>query len=464
LNWKNPAPPTGSSFSQPGLRETLINSPLNPVVDIESLDHEGHGVARLNGKVVFVDEALTGERAEIRIFRKHPKYDSANTVSILKTSSQRATPRCPHFGRCGGCSLQHLEPSAQVAVKQRVLEENLMRIGKVRPETLLPALHGPYWGYRYRARLSVRKILKKGGVLVGFHEKRSSFIADMHTCKVLHPDVARLILPLRSLINQLSNSDRIPQIEIAVGDRITTLVFRLMDSWNSEDEKRVRDFVDLHQGIQIWIQTKGPDTAAPFYPLDASQLDYSLPEFGLVMPYRPTEFTQVNMAINRVLVSRAVHMLSPKPGERVGDFFCGLGNFTLPLARSGASVIGIESSKGLIERARQNALANNLPDAEFMVDDLFQMTPEKFAQLGRFDKLLIDPPRDGAMELVKSLPEHNGPGRIVYVSCNPATLARDAEVLCHVKGYRLVAAGVANMFPHTAHVESIALFELDSTA
>jgi 23S rRNA (uracil1939-C5)-methyltransferase len=237
-----------------------------------------------------------------------------------------------------------------------------------------------------------------------------------------------------------------------------------MDPWNSEDEKRVRDFVDLHQGIQIWIQTKGPDTAAPFYPLDASQLDYSLPEFGLVMPYRPTEFTQVNMAINRVLVSRAVHMLSPKPGERVGDFFCGLGNFTLPLARSGASVIGIESSKGLIERARQNALANNLPNAEFMVDDLFQMTPEKFAQLGRFDKLLIDPPRDGAMELVKSLPEHNGPGRIVYVSCNPATLARDAEVLCHVKGYRLVAAGVANMFPHTAHVESIALFERDSTA
>ncbi|MGA7180494.1 MAG: 23S rRNA (uracil(1939)-C(5))-methyltransferase RlmD [Thiobacillaceae bacterium] len=432
---------------------------MNPVVDIESLDHEGHGVARLNGKVVFVDEALPGEKAEIRIFRKHPKYDSANAVSILKTSSQRAIPRCPHFGRCGGCSLQHLEPSAQVAVKQRVLEENLLRIGKVRPETLLPALHGPYWGYRNRARLSVRKVLKKGGVLVGFHEKRSSFIADMHTCKVLHPAVASLIQPLRSLINEFSNSDRIPQVEIAVGDRITVLVFRLMEPWNSEDEKRVRDFVELHEGIQIWIQPKGPDTALPFYPLDAPDLDYSLPEFGLCIPFRPTEFTQVNMPINRVLVSQAVHMLGPKPGERLGDFFCGLGNFTLPLARSGASVVGIEGSKGLVERAKQNALANSLSSVEFVVDDLFRMTPEKFAALGPFDRLLIDPPRDGAIELVKSLGNQDGPRRIVYISCNPATLGRDAEVLCHVKGYRLISAGVANMFPHTAHVESIALFE-----
>jgi 23S rRNA (uracil1939-C5)-methyltransferase len=432
---------------------------MNPVVDIESLDHEGHGVARLNGKVVFVDEALTGEKAEIRVFRKHPKYDSANAVSILKPSSQRAIPRCPHFGRCGGCSLQHLEPSAQVAVKQRVLEENLARIGKVQPEILLPALHGPYWRYRHRARLSVRKVLKKGSVLVGFHEKRSSFIADMHSCEVLHPSVAKLIVPLRELLDQLSNNDRIPQIEIAVGEQITVLVFRLMDPWNSEDKSIVRDFVDRHGGIQIWIQPKGPDTAIPFYPETAPALSYSLPEFGIVMPFRPTEFTQVNMAINRVLVSRAVHMLNPQFGERIGDFFCGLGNFTLPIARSGAAVAGIEGSKGLIERAKQNAATNKLSNIEFRVDDLFQMTPEKFAQLGHFDKLLIDPPRDGAIELVKSLPDMDGPHRIVYVSCNPATLARDAEVLCHVKGYVMKSAGVANMFPHTAHVESITLFE-----
>ncbi len=438
-----------------------MNAPsTNPIVEIESLDHEGHGVARVQGKVVFVDGALTGEKAEISVFRKHPKYDSANAVSILRPSPQRAIPRCPHFDRCGGCSLQHLEPSAQVAVKQRVLEENLARIGKVNAESLLPALHGPYWGYRYRARLSVRKVLKKGGVLVGFHEKRSSFIADMHSCEVLHPAAASLIQPLRALINQFSNSDRIPQVEIAVGEHVTALVFRLMEPWNVQDEILARDFVDKHGGVQIWIQPKGPDTVYAFYPADAPPLDYSLPEFGLRMPFRPTEFTQVNMAMNRALVSRTVRLLAPGPGDRIADFFCGLGNFTLPLARSGASVVGIEGSKGLVERARQNAAVNRLHDVEYRVDDLFQMTPEKFAQLGRFDKLLMDPPRDGAMELVKSLPEHDGPRRIVYVSCNPATLARDAEMLCHVKGYRLVSAGVANMFPHTAHVESIAVFEL----
>jgi 23S rRNA (uracil1939-C5)-methyltransferase len=432
---------------------------MNPIVDIESLDYEGHGVARLNGKVVFVDEALTGERAEIKIFRTHPKFDSANAVSILKRSAQRATPQCPHFGRCGGCSLQHLDPSAQVAVKQRVLEENLARIAKVSPESLLPALHGPYWNYRHRARLSVRRVAKKGGVLVGFHEKRSSFIADMHTCSVLHPDVARLIQPLRTLVNQLSNNDRIPQIEIAVGDWVTALVFRLMQPWTVDDQKAVRAFADHYGKIQIWVQTKGPDTATPFYPLDAPALDYSLPEFGLIMPFRPTEFTQVNMAINQILVRRAVQMLAPGPADRIGDFFCGLGNFTLPIARCGATVVGIEGSKGLIDRAHQNARVNQLSNVEFRVENLFQVTTETLAQLGHFDKMLIDPPRDGAIELVKLLPEGHGPQRIVYVSCNPATLARDAEVLCHVKGYRLVSAGIANMFPHTAHVESIALFE-----
>lgn len=443
---------------------SMTAPPTNPVVEIESLDHEGHGVARLNGKVVFVDGALAGEKAEISIFRKHPKYDSANAVSILRTSAQRAIPRCPHFGRCGGCSLQHLEPSAQVAVKQRVLEENLARIGKVSADSMLPALHGPYWGYRYRARLSVRKVRRKGGVLVGFHEKRSSFIADMHGCEVLHPTVAGLIQPLRTIINQLSNSDRIPQVEIAVGEHVTALVFRLMEPWSSQDEDLVRHFVDQHEGIQIWIQSKGPDTAYAFYPAEAPPLDYSLPEFGLVMPFRPTEFTQVNMAVNRALVSRTVRMLAPRPGDRIGDFFCGLGNFTLPLAKSGATVAGFEGNKGLVERARRNAAVNGLHNVEYRVDDLFQMTAEKYARLGPFDKLLIDPPRDGAMELVKSLPEHAGPRRIVYVSCNPATLARDVEVLCHVKGYRLVSAGVANMFPHTAHVESIAVLERDGSS
>jgi 23S rRNA (uracil1939-C5)-methyltransferase len=430
---------------------------MNEVVDILSLDHEGHGVARIDGKVTFVDGALAGERAEISVYRKHTKYNSANAVAILKASAQRATPRCPYFGRCGGCSMQHLEASAQVAAKQRVLEENLARIGKVSPDVVLRALHGPSWGYRQRARLSSRFVDKKGGVLVGFHEKRSSFIADMASCEILTPDVSALILPLRELIVQLSNADRIPQVEVAVGDHITVLVFRLLEPWTDDDVVKVRRFAEQHH-VQVWEQKKGPDTVRPFWPEIAPELSYSLPEFNLTMPFRPTDFTQVNTAINRALVSRTVRLLQPRLGERIADLFCGLGNFTLPIATSGAEVLGIEGSKDLVERARENALRNKLPNARFDIDNLFEITPEKFASLGHFDKLLIDPPRSGAIEVVKSLPDIGGPERIVYVSCDPATLARDAEVLCHVKGYRLEAAGVANMFPHTAHVESIALF------
>ena len=431
---------------------------MNPVVDILSLDHEGHGVARLDGKVTFVDGALAGERVEIAVYRKHAKYNSANAVTILKSSAQRAEPRCRYFGRCGGCSMQHLEASAQVAAKQRVLEENLARIGKVRPDVILPALHGPSWGYRHRARLSSRWVDKKGGVLVGFHEKRSSFIADMASCEILTPDVSALIQPLRELIVQLSNADRTPQIEVAVGEHVTVLVFRLLEPWSDEDAAKVRSFAERHR-VQVWEQKKGPDTARPFWPEIAPELSYTLPEFGLVMPFRPTEFTQVNTAINRALVGRALRLLQPRAGERIADLFCGLGNFTLPIASSGAEVLGIEGSAELVARARENALRNRLPNARFTVDNLFEMTAEKFAALGHFDKLLIDPPRSGAIEVVKSLPDNGGPQRIVYVSCDPATLARDAEVLVHVKGYRLEAAGVANMFPHTAHVESIALFQ-----
>ncbi len=331
---------------------------MNTVVDILSLDHEGHGVARIDGKVTFVDGALAGERAEIAIYRKHAKYNSANAVSILQASAQRAEPRCRYFGRCGGCSMQHLEPSAQVAAKQRVLEENLARIGKVRPDVVLRALHGPTWGYRHRARLSVRRVDKKGGVLVGFHEKRSSFIADMNSCEVLTADVSALIWPLRALITELSNSDRIPQIEIAVGEHVTVLVFRLLEPWTDDDAAKVRRFADAHR-VQIWEQSKGPETARPFWPNIAPELAYSLPEFGLVMPFKPTEFTQVNTAINRALVSRALRLLDPQPGERIADLFCGLGNFTLPIARRGADVIGIEGSAELVARARENALRSS---------------------------------------------------------------------------------------------------------
>ncbi len=432
---------------------------MHPQITIESLDHEGRGVGHLDGKTVFVDGALTGEIVVYSSYRRKPSFEQAQALRILKPSPYRVDPACPWFGICGGCSHQHLDEAAQVAAKQRVLEDCFRHIGKVQPASILPPVHGQTWGYRTRARLSVRNVPKKGGVLVGFHERRSSYVADMTSCEVLPRRMSDLLPKLRILVAGLSIRDRLPQIELALGEAVDVLVLRILESPTPADEAALRAFADRHH-VQFWLQPKGPDTAYPFHPLDAPELAYSLPEFDLVMPFRPTEFTQVNHGINRMLIRRAMGLLDPRPGERVADFFCGLGNFSLPIARRGASVLGVEGSKGLVERAGENAARNGLASlTEFRVADLFQMTPEAFAALGPFDKLLIDPPRDGAVELVKSLPDEGAPGRIVYVSCSPATLARDAAVLVHQKGYRLVSAGVANMFPHTAHVESIALFE-----
>jgi 23S rRNA (uracil1939-C5)-methyltransferase len=325
---------------------------------------------------------------------------------------------------------------------------------------VLPAIMGPAWRYRNRARLSVRYVAKKGGVLVGFHERKSSFVADIWSCQVVPSHVSALIAPLREMFTGMTLRDRIPQIELAVGEDVTILVLRHLDPIPPEDIAKLRAFADAH-GIQWWLQSKGPDTAVPFYPLDMPQLAYVLPEFGVSMAFKPTEFTQVNAGVNRVLVKRAVDMLDPRPGERVGDLFCGLGNFSLPLATRGAFVVGMEGSPGLVKRAAENAAANGLAErTEFIAYDLYTDAPGALARLGAVDKLLIDPPRDGALEICKGLPEAGagGPKRIVYVSCSPGTLARDAGVLVNVKGYRLEAAGVVNMFPHTGHVESIALF------
>ena len=427
-------------------------------VIIESLDHEGRGIARVEGKTIFIEGALPGEEVTYSVFKKKPSYEMATLRTVVKPSFMRVEPQCRHFGVCGGCSMQHLEPSAQVAVKQRVLEDSLWHIGKVRAQVILPAIHGEAWGYRQRARLSVRHVLKRGKVLVGFHEKRSSFVVDMDHCEVLPPHISVLIEPLGKLVEQLSIRGRLPQIEIALGQDVNVLVLRILDPLSPADETLLKEFAERH-GVQFWLQPKGPDTARPFHPLDAPALNYTLPEFGIVMPFKPTEFTQVNPVINRLLVRRALSLLDPRPDERIADLFCGLGNFTLPIARSGASVIGVEGSAALVARAKSNAEYNGLAGrAEFRQADLFQTTPESLAALGHFDKMLIDPPRDGAVELVKAL-EGQGPRRIVYVSCNPATLARDASVLVHAQGYQLKAAGVANMFPHTAHVESIAWFE-----
>jgi len=388
----------------------------------------------------------------------------ANVVEVLKQSNQRVTPKCPHFGLCGGCKLQHMDANAQVAAKQRLLENDLWHIGKVKPENMLPPLYGPTWGYRHKARLSVKYVEKKQRVLVGFNEKATRYVADMNTCEVLVPEVSDLIAPLQEMIIQLSIRDKLPQIELAVGEAVENepvivLILRIMDALNTNDEALLKAFADAHQ-VQIWTQTKGPDTIKPYWPEAAPALAYSLPEFGLNYPFKPNEFTQVNPQINQVMIRRAMQLLAPKQGEKIADFFCGIGNFTLPIARSGAQVLGLEGLANLVDRANESATLNKINNVKFGVADLFKMTSESLTELGKFDKWLVDPPRDGAFELIKSLDDSNSPQRIVYVSCNPATLARDAGVLVHEKGYNLSAAGVINMFPHTAHVESIALFEL----
>lgn len=444
------------------------------IIDIKSLDMEGRGVGHLDnedgsvGKVVFVEGALPGERVGFASYRKKAKWEAATMLAVLKASSQRVQPKCVYFGTCGGCAMQHLEPAAQVAMKQRVLEDNLKHIGRVRPEQVMRPTHGPTWGYRFRARISVRNVPKKGGVLVGFHEKKSGYITDMRSCEILPRHVSDLLVPLRQLIAGLSIMEQVPQIELAIGEgadgQITAMVLRIMAPVSTADESALKAFADRYR-IQWWLQTAGPETASLFYPLD-QPLHYLLPEFGLRMPFKPTDFTQVNHRINQVLVVRALGLLRVEPGERVVDLFCGLGNFTLPLATQALAVVGIEGSTALTQRAMQNALENGLSEkTRFLSRNLFDITVADWIALGYFDRMLIDPPREGAMAVCEMLVALNGvqqawkPRRIVYVSCNPATLARDAALLV-AAGYILRKAGVVNMFPHTAHVESIAVFDL----
>lgn len=425
---------------------------------IESLDQEGRGVGHADGKAIFVEGALPGEFVTYSSYRRKPKFELAVLDRVLRPSAQRVRPRCPFFGKCGGCSLQHLDPRGQVALKQRVLEDNLRHIGKVTPEVMLPAIHGPDWGYRHRARLAVRYVPKKGGVLVGFHEKRSSYVADMTSCEILPPHVSALIEPLRRVLAEISIRQRIPQVEVAVAENATVLVLRVLEPLGEQDRRLLCGFGQRH-GVRLYVQPKGPDSAHPLSPADAADLCYTLPEFNLKLRFGPTDFIQVNPAVNRVLVRRAVALLDPARGERVADLFSGVGNFALAIARRGATVIGLEGSERLVAQAAANAAANGLAHAaEFRVADLSGFDEARSKSIGRVDRMLIDPPRDGAVAVVKSLGE-NAPRRIVYVSCNPATLARDAAILVHARGYRLSAAGVLNMFPHTSHVESIAVFD-----
>jgi 23S rRNA (uracil1939-C5)-methyltransferase len=447
----------------------------NEWLKVESIDLEAQGVAHNSeGKVVFIEGALIGEEVQVQVGRRKNQWEQGTLTALRRESALRVRPGCPHFGlhagACGGCKMQHLDASAQVAVKQRALEDNLQHLAKVRPERVLRPIEGPTWGYRYRARLSVRHVAKKGTVLVGFHERKSRYVADMSVCPVLPPNVSAMLMPLRELIGTMDQRDRLPQIELAVGERIegpvVALVLRHLEPLSAADQTRLRDFA-AHHGVQWWLQPKGPETV---HLLDdgGPELAYALPEFGLLMPFKPTDFTQVNHQINSALVGRALRLLDLRADERVIDWFCGLGNFTLPIATRAREVLGIEGSETLVQRSRENAQRNGLGGkASFAARNLFELSAQDLVAYGNATKWLVDPPREGAFALAKALADlHaapvNGwtpPQRIVYVSCNPSTLARDAGLLVHQAGYRCVAAGAVNMFPHTAHVESMAVFE-----
>jgi 23S rRNA (uracil1939-C5)-methyltransferase len=471
------------------MTDDVGNKPALPEgwLEVDALDIEAQGVARRpDGKVVFIEGALPTERVSARVNRRKNNWEQATVTEIHRESSQRVQPRCPHFGlhegACGGCKMQHLHVAAQVAVKQRVLEDNLWHLAKVKAETVLRPIEGPTWGYRWRARFTVRHVRKKGTVLVGFHERKSRYVADIRECHVVPPHVSELLLPLRELIGSMDAIETCPQIELACGDDITALVLRHLEPLSAGDVAKLRSFTARHPGVQWWLQPKGPDTIHLLDDPAASgqtvQLAYALPEFGIEMPFRPTDFTQVNPHINRVLVSRALRLLDPGRDERVIDWFCGLGNFTLPIATRAGEVLGVEGSETLVARSRENYERNKSRDrvgpplakTGFAARNLFEMTADQLVRDGIAERWLVDPPREGAFALAKALadlhqqPELRGdwkpPGRIVYVCCNPASLARDAGLLVHQAGYRCTAAGVVNMFPHTAHVESIAVFSL----
>jgi len=442
-----PAKPFTRSDTAPGNGGT--------VATVDSLSYDGRGVGRVDGKTIFIEGALPGESVRFRYFNRHKNYDSAGLSEILEASPNRVAPPCPHFGVCGGCDLQHLRPEVQIQAKQQILAEQLAHIGKVQPESWLPPLTGPFLGYRRRARLGVRWVPAKGGVLIGFRERRKSYLANLNTCLVLNPQIAALLPELRFLIGGLSCANRIPQVEVASGDNVSALVFRHLIPLTTHDEDLLRAFGE-RQAIQIYRQGGGPDSITPLWPNEPEELCYRLPDFNVEIRFRPTDFVQINGAVNRQMIGRAVELLDLNGDEQVLDLFSGLGNFTLPLARRAGRVLGVESEERLIEAGRRNAQLNGIGNAVFTAADLYNESSAASWTDFRCDRLLLDPPRGGAMAAIKRLVTL--PARIVYVSCYPATLARDSEYLVHVLGYRLAAAGVMDMFPQTSHVESMALF------
>ena len=430
--------------------------PQEPVaLEIESLNHDGKGVAHREGKAVFVTGALPGEKVLARYVKLQKRYDEAVATEVIEASSQRITPRCKQFGVCGGCSLQHLSPENQIRYKQDALLETLKRIGNVTPAQVLPPLmNDSAWGYRRKARLGVKYVIKKDKVLVGFRERGTSFITDTEVCHVLHPSVGQLITPLSELINSLSIRDKVPQIEVAIDDEQCLLIFRILEALSDQDENLLRNFAQDHD-VVVYTQSGGPDTVAPLQG-DPVTLSYALPDFGLHYEFQPTDFTQVNTDINRKMINLALELLQVEKQDKVLDLFCGLGNFTLPIASRAAEVVGVEGDQDLVDRAKQNALLNNLENTRYYLANLYDSIDTHAWNDETFDKILLDPPRSGAVEIARIIEKFNA-NRIVYVSCYPGTLARDLDIMVNEKGFSLDAVGVMDMFPHTGHVESIAL-------
>ncbi len=425
-------------------------------LSIDDLLHDGRGVGRRDGKAVFVDGALPGETVRARQTGRNRNFDEASTIEVLVASPQRVVPRCPHFGTCSGCVLQHLDPVQQIEAKQHVLIENLARIGHVVPARVLAPLADAAWGYRRKGRFSVRYVEKKGRVLVGFRERDPRFVAELSECHTIVPELGMRIGELAALVESLDAKQTIPQIEFIAGDGPVALVFRYLEPLSDTDRERLVAFAQS-TGFAVLLQPGGADSVQPLWPTELA-LDFAIPAFDLRLAFRPLDFIQVNAGLNQQMIAHALDLLAPTAEDRVLDLFCGLGNFTLPLARRAGRVVGVEGDAGLVARARENAQRNGLENVEFHAADLAKDLSQETWMRGGFDKLLIDPPRAGAAEVLAQLPL-KGIGRIVYVSCHPGSLARDAGFLVRERGYRLVAAGAMDMFPHTAHVESIALFE-----
>ena len=426
-------------------------------LEIVDLSHDGRGVGRIEGKAVFVSGALTGERVRARMMKRKRSFDQAELIEVLQASPDRVEPGCPHFGRCGGCALQHLAPAQQIASKQRVLLENLERIGQLVPEQVLPPLTAAIWGYRRKARLGVKYVRAKERVLVGFREMADPrFIADIDSCAVLVPQVGEKLGELARLVESLEGRERIAQIEVAAGDAQTALVFRNLDALSASDQDKLIAFGRAN-ALAIILQPGGVDSLQPLWP-ETLALSFAIPAENLSLDFKPLDFVQINAELNQQMIAHAMALLDPRPDDRVLDLFCGLGNFTLPLARRAREVVGVEGDAGLVQRARANAARNNIDNAHFFAADLAKPLAAEPWLKSTFDLILLDPPRTGADGVIAQLPT-KGVRRIVYVSCHPGSLARDAALLVRDHGFTLTAAGAMDMFPHTAHVESIAVFD-----